>query len=124
MNYNRRLSALAHQLGCPVHGSPLSCPVCDPPEPMPEPLTTAAGDFINAILARVGREGLRAAALQVTPPPVHDTCPRCGTRRQCGACQVRHTKALLREIQLTSDEQATLETILATCRRMEREGRR
>jgi hypothetical protein len=120
--YAQRLSRVARALGCRIHGEPLSCPACQVPDPLPEPLTTSAGDFIQAILARVGQAALRDICLRVLPPN-HGPCARCGTARQCLSCQVQYTKDVFRAIPLTADEQARLETILATCRRLEHEGR-
>jgi hypothetical protein len=121
VKYDRQLTRLAKQLGCPEHGSPLYCEGCAVQEPIPEPLTTRAGDFVNAILARFGRAGIRAAVLRVQPPPHHGTCGRCGGPRRCGTCQERSTKALLHEIELTAEEQATLEAVLADCRAVDQQ---
>ena len=121
-NIEQRLSRLARTFGCRIHGEPLSCPACQAPEPLPEPLTTSAGDFVKGVLARVGQAALRDIGLHVLPPN-HGPCARCGTARQCLACQERYTKDVFRMIPLTADEQARLETILATCRRLEHEGR-
>jgi hypothetical protein len=65
--YAQRLSRVARALGCPIHGERLSCPACEVPDPLPEPLTTSAGDFIQAILTRVGPEGIRAGYQRVGP---------------------------------------------------------
>ena len=102
--YAQRLSRVARALGCPVHGEPLSCPACEVPEPFPEPLTTSAGDFIQAILTRVGQAALRDMCLRVGLPPNHGPCARCGTQRQCLSCQAQYTKTVFRAIELTADE--------------------
>jgi hypothetical protein len=112
----RRLSALARQAGFPVHISRLWCPVCDVPEPLPGPLSTGVGDFIEAIFARVGVEGVRAACLRVVPPPEPRSCWRCGGPRQCASCQEAYGKAIFDAIALTATEQATWEALLAECR--------
>jgi hypothetical protein len=70
------------------------------------PLDPAASAFPGAL--RVMRLGLRPAALWV---------------RRYMAHPLQHTKDVFRAIQLTDDEQAKLETILETCRRMDRERR-
>jgi hypothetical protein len=120
--YAQRLSRVARALGCPIHGERLSCPACEVPDPLPEPLTSRAGDFIKAILARVGQEALRDICLRVLPPN-HGPCPRCGAPRQCLSCQVQYTKTVFRAIPLTAEEQHALEALLATCRRLDRERR-
>ena len=122
-HYAQRLTHVARAFGCPVHEERLWCPTCEPLDPMPEPLTTAAGDFIKSILVRVGQQRMQELSLRVGMPPNHGPCARCGTRRHCWSCKERHTKTLLRTMALTAEEQHTLETILATCRRLEREGR-
>ena len=119
--YTDRLNRVARALGCSIHGESLSCPACKVSEPLPEPLTTSAGDFIQAIVTRVGQAALRDICWRVRPPN-HGPCGRCGTTRQCQSCQGQYTKTVFRAIQLTAEEQARLETILATCRLMDREG--
>jgi hypothetical protein len=118
--YADRLNRVARALGCQIHGEPLNCPTCEPPAPYPEPVETGTHDFIEGLVARVGREGLKAAALRLTPAPVHEPCPCCGSPRQCLSCQARYGHAFLAAIGLMPDERATMETLLATCRRMER----
>jgi hypothetical protein len=120
-SYNRRLAALARQVGCPVHGALLSCPGCDVPEPLPEPLSTGVGEFIEAVLARIGREGIRAICLRVPPPPGQRPCGRCGGSRQCPSCQEEYRQAIFGHIELTAAEQAMLDALLAECRARERE---
>jgi hypothetical protein len=112
----RRLSALTRQVGCSVHGSLLSGPSCDVPEPLLEPLSTGVGDVVEAIFARVGVEGIRAAFRRVPPPPVQRPCGRCGGARRCGQCQECYGKAIFDAISLTAAEQATWDAVLAECR--------
>jgi hypothetical protein len=120
--YDRRLQTLARQLGCRRDGELLSCPACDEKEPMPESLAAGMDALINAIVARVGAAGIRAAHQRVPWLPISDICPRCGTRRECGTCVARHTKAFLREIGLTPAEEAQLQDLLATCRALQQIG--
>ena len=119
-SFEQRLSRVAKVFGCPRHEERLTCPVCEPPDPLPESLNTSAGDFIQEILARVGQPALREICLRVLPPH-HGACARCGTPRECQDCKIQYTKDVFRAIQLTDDEQATLETILQECRRLDHE---
>jgi hypothetical protein len=117
----RRLSALARQLGCHVHGAPLSCRTCEAPKPLPAPLSMILDDLINTVVARVGTEALRALVGRVPPPPQLDRpCRHCGGARQCGACQTRYAQAVFGAIGLTADEQRVLDDLMATCRRLDR----
>ncbi len=108
---------------CPRHERRPFCAPCESPELLPAPLSTGVGDFIEAIVARVGPEGLRVAFLRVPPPPVYGRCGRCGGPRQCGACQADYGRAVFHAIGLTAAEQATLDALLADCRARERERR-
>jgi hypothetical protein len=120
--YAQRLSRVARVLGCRLHGELLACPACQPQPPLPEPLHTSAGDFIDSLVARVGQAALRDICLKVLPPH-HGPCARCGTIRTCLSCQVSYTRTVLSAIRLTPDEDIWLESILATCRRLDRERR-
>jgi hypothetical protein len=116
-----RLQALVRQAGlCPRHEMRPVCSPCESPEPLPEPLSTGVGDFIEAIFARVGSEGIKAILLRVPRPPVQRPCGRCGGPRQCPSCQEEYMKAVLDEIELTAEEQAMLDALLAECRARER----
>jgi hypothetical protein len=114
--YTQRLSRVARVLGCPVHGEALVCPVCEPESPLPEALATGMETLTNAIVVRVGQDGLRAICRWVPMPPVYKRCGRCGSARTCLACREQHSQALLRAIELTTDEQAQLGALLAVCR--------
>ena len=116
--YAQRLSRLARVFGCCVHSEILHCPRCEPPAPYPEPLAQEMSNLIDAIIARVPRESLRAAALRVPRPPVQELCG-CGARLQCMRCQVRQTTLLLAAIGLMPDEQAWLDSMIDTCRQID-----
>jgi hypothetical protein len=113
----RRLSALAHQLGvCQTHGAPLSCRTCEPPKPLPEPLSAMLERLNNAIVARVGAEGVRAIMLRV-PPPAQRPCSRCcRDHRRCRDCSVEYAQAVYGAIGFTTEEQAMVDAIRAECR--------
>ena len=96
-----RLKKVAQSLGCQLHEESLVCLRCEPPEPYPEPVATGMDTLIEAIIDRVGREGIKAAALRVGRPPLQEPCARCGTRRKCMRCQVRQGHALLHHISAT-----------------------
>jgi hypothetical protein len=120
MNYNRRLRTIARQLGCPIHGTLPYCPTCQPLAPLPAALSTGIGELIDAIVARVGVEAIRAVCLRAPRPPAYGPCARCGTPRQCGACEVRYNKQLFRAIGLTAAEEAQIEGLMALGRALER----
>jgi hypothetical protein len=123
MRLDRRLQALTRQLGleCPRHGGTLlRCPRCDAGEPLPEVLAAPLQQLVDTIVARVGREAVKAAWLRVPLPPQHAPC-HCGSARQCPSCQTSFgRRLLLHEIALTNDEQRQLNHILATCQRYDR----
>jgi hypothetical protein len=124
MHYEQRLRLLARRLGCPQHVQLLFCPTCDEDAPLPMDLSTRVHALIDAIVARVGPERIRAIVLRVPPPPAYAACARCGgTSRRCGACQADYGRALFHAIGLTAAEQATWEALLAECRARERERR-
>jgi hypothetical protein len=112
-----RLQALARQAGlCPRHETMPWCPACDVPEPLPVDLSTMLDTLIDALVTCVGRQGLRDVCLRVPRPPAFDACARCGTSRQCGACQADYGRAIFDTIGLTATERALLERALAECR--------
>ena len=124
MRYSRRLAALARQLGCPRHETPLTCPACDVPPPLPVDLSTLLDTLIDALVTRVGRQGLRAVCLRVPRAPAFNACARCGTKRQCVACGADYGRALLQAISLTATEQAIVDRALAACRARDGKWRR
>ena len=119
MKYARQLSKLARTFGCAVHSYRLSCPRCEPPEPLPEPLLSGLPQCVDGIVARVGIPAVKAACRQVGRPPVYDACGRCGGPRQCGTCGVNYSKRLLSAIGLTAEEEATMQAQLALGRAMD-----
>ena len=121
MDYKRRVSSMARILGCPEHAEVLVCRSCDAPEPLPEPLHTGLDALIDAIVARVGREGVQAAWRRLPAPPPLPPCRRCGGHaRQCARCLESFGRRLFQEIGLTDAEQHALDGLLATCRRHDR----
>jgi hypothetical protein len=119
MRLDRRLERLARQMGCPTHGELLLCPVCDPLPPLPAELDVALHELVNAIVARVDRETLRATCLRVPRPPRCEPCPRCGARRECVTCGAAYGQAMFQAIGLTAHEQAMVQDAVATCRALE-----
>jgi hypothetical protein len=119
MNFDRRLERLSRQLGCPIHGEPLQCPVCQPDEPIPPELTAAMSSLVDAIIARVGVEELRARCLPVPRQPPQAPCPRCAGRRDCPQCHTDYARAMFRACHMTAAEQSELDAVLALARRID-----
>jgi hypothetical protein len=119
MKLDRRLHALGRQLGCSIHGEPLSCPACDPGPPLPEVVVQAEVRLVDAVCARLGTDTLRARLLPVPRPPTQDFCPKCATKRQCRTCQVSYSKRFIAAIGLTPDEHARLQEIMDLCHALE-----
>ena len=117
--YAQRLSRVAKVFGCPVHEEALTCQTCQPPEPMPETLKAGMHTLVEAIVARVPREMLVAAARRAGRPPVQEPCTRCGIRQTCMRCEGRYGHTLLAAIGLTATEQSCLDAMLAECRRID-----
>ena len=112
-----RLRAVARQVGlCPRHEELLTCPACDVTKPLPADLSTALNAWLDALVTRVGRQGLSDVCRRVPPPPAYAACARCGASRRCGACQADYGRAVFHAIGLTAAEQATWEALLAACR--------
>jgi hypothetical protein len=117
-----RLQALVRQAGlCPRHETMPWCPACDVPEPLPVDLSTMLDTLIDALVTRVGRQGLSDVWPRVPPPPAYAAYARCGTSRRCAVCQADYGRAVFHAIGLTAAEQATLDALLAACRARERE---
>ncbi len=116
---------MARQAGLsPRHEQLLTCPACDVSEPLPADLSATLDTLLDALVTRIGPEGIRMVFLRVPPPPAYAACARCGTsRRQCGACQVDHAKRVWREIGLTEAEETQWRVLLATARAQDRQRR-
>jgi hypothetical protein len=73
-DYDRRLTSLERQLGCPVHGTPLVCAVCD----VEDDLTEDGWAELEILLDKL--DLLEDPALTGRP------CSRCGADRMCQRC--------------------------------------
>lgn len=119
-NIDRRLTAMAGQLGvCQDHWEARVCVRCDA-EPMPMPAWAREGisTIMDHIIARLTQAEIRLAMSRVSPP-TSELCPRCEGMRTCGACTTTYAKSLFREIQLTRAEDAALKSLMRKVRAFE-----
>jgi hypothetical protein len=73
-DYDRRLRSLARQIGCPVHGTPLVCAVCD----VEDGLTEDEWIELESFLAKLD--------LPRHPGPTYRLCPHCDAPQTCLQC--------------------------------------